>query len=346
MIGCTPEDVVIEQPPDPYFGLSSASCVAEPVAFAHVPGVLPGSLGMDDVNLYVIASAGRDGSGAQSLWRMPKDNSPPQRLATGETAISSLSVSWGPVLYWTTAGDGGATGAVWSIGPDAKDRPVLVASNRSAPFGVIEVIEQDVDLYWIEREVDSSGAFLEVLVRMPTGGPVTRVRTFDADHAPTSIGSFIGVDALFWTTAELGTESTSEVVELPLSASSEPVRITGPDAGGAGAIGLDAYPYGVLYSGPDAITEVPVGFDGGLGTPQKLVATDGFVDDIENDANSVYFVDRSTGQLMAVPRRDADAAPPARILASLLDPATALELDDECVYWIDAATATIMMVAK
>ncbi len=65
--------------------------------------------------------------------------------------------------------------------------------------------------------------------------------------------------------------------------------------------------------------------------PQTLVATDGFVDDIENDANSVYFVDRSTGQLRAVPRPGADATAP-RILASFLDPATELELDDECIY--------------
>jgi hypothetical protein len=349
MVGCTPEDVVIEQPPPPYEGRSSASCVAEPRAFAHVPGVLPELLGMGEVNLYVVASAGTDGSGAQSLWRVPKDNSPPQRLATSETPIRSLTADsdFGvTTLYWTTAGDGGATGAVWSLGSEPTDEPIVIASNRSAPR---LVLPESSNLYWFEQGKDSSGQSVEVLAEMlMTGGPITRIQTFDADDVPAGIGGYDAINAFFWTTGSefLGNQSTSEVVEFPLSGSSGPVRITGPDAGGAGAIGLDAHGYGLLYSAPNAIIDVPLALDGGLGAPQTLATTDGFVDDIENDANSVYFVDRSTAQLMAVPRRDADAAPPARTLANCLAPATELELDDECVYWIDAPSATIMMVKK
>jgi hypothetical protein len=349
MIGCTPEDVVIEPPPPPYEGLYFASCVAEPGALAHVPGVLPGLLGIDDVNLYVVASAGTDGSGAQSLWRVPKDNSPPRRLVTSETPIRSITVESGfgvGTLYWATAGDGAATGAVWSLGPEATDEPVIIASNRSAP---LFVLPEPPNLYWFEEGKDSSGPSVEVLVEMSmTGGPITRIQTFDADDVPASIGGYYSINALFWSTGSdlLGNQSTAKVVEFPLSGHSEPLtRISGPDAGGAGAIGLDSRSLGLLYSAPNAIVEFPLALDGGLGTPQTLVATDGFVDDIENDENSVYFIDRSTGQLLAVPRPGADATAP-RILASFLDPATALELDGECLYWIDAPAATVMMVKK
>jgi hypothetical protein len=347
MLGCTPEDVVIEQPP-PYEGLYFASCVAEPGALAHVPGVLPGLLGIDDVNLYVVASAGADGSGAQSLWRVPKDNSPPRRLATSETPIRSIAVlEFGATtLYWATAGDGGATGAVWSLGPEATDEPVVIASNRSAP---IFVLPEPPNLYWFEQGEDSSAQSVEVLVEMSmTGGPITRIQTFDADDVPASIGGYYAIHALFWTTGSdlPGNESTAKVVEFPLSGHPEPlIRISGPDAGGVGAIGLDSRSYGLLYSAPNAIVEFPLALDGGVGAPQTLVKTDGFVDDIENDAKSVYFIDRSTGQLRAVPWPGADATAP-RTLATFLDPATELQLDDECVYWIDAPTATIMMVAK
>ena len=105
---------------------------------------------------------------------------------------------------------------------------------------------------------------------------------------------------------------------------------------------------GVCYSGPQGIVSVALAFDREspkFEPPQLLAPTDGFVDRFESDDRDVYFVDRRTRRLQGVPQFAGDAEAP-RTLASPVPPGTAFQVDDACVYWIDAPNDSIMMVKK
>jgi hypothetical protein len=359
--GCAPESVSLVLPPAPPPAGSQGACSARPSALAHLAGIVPDAMAIDELNLYVIASSGADGSTTQSIWRVPKDGSTPKRLVTSETPIAHFKLDDGypqaGAVFWTTVGtsdaDGGALGSVQSTGLGATDRPVILASNRRAP-GALMVL--DTQLYWAEQEVDPTGQLVEAIVETSTtGGPITRVQTLDADQVPQGFaaydfGRFPTQDAsaglLVWTTwnGQVGSESTAEVVECPLPFGPQTL-LTGPDAGGAAGVALDALMTGVIYSGPRGITGVSLDFDGGPGASRSITDTAGFVDHIDDDDTDVFFVERTTGKLIGAPRFHSDAQAP-RTIASSVDPATALRVDGACVYWIDARAETITMATK
>jgi len=85
--------------------------------------------------------------------------------------------------------------------------------------------------------------------------------------------------------------------------------------------------------------------DGGLGAPRTVVATSGFVDNLQDDDVDVYFVDRPSERLMAAPVSGPDGGAP-RAVARSVDPSTSFHVDTACVYWVDARAGTIAMVAK
>jgi hypothetical protein len=352
--GCAPENVSLDPPPRE--GLVGA-CGATPTALAALSGILPDRLGIDESNLYALTSTEVDSAVANSLWKIPKDGSAPQRLLTTTTPMESVVLYGGPEVtevVWTEgspADDGGATGSVWSFDLFASNGPRLLASGRRSPTSVVVI---DPHVYWVEEAVDPSGPSVAAIMETSTtGGPVTRVETLEANQLPQTLLAFdMGyapedeVRALFWTmwNPKLGDERTAELVEYRVPAGPE-TRITGPDAGGAAAIALDIYAPGILYSGPSSISEVTVAADGGLGLPRRFVATGGFVDRIRTYDADVYFVDRATGSLMAAPRPGADAQAP-RTVARSVDPAAAFQVDSACAYWVDARVAAIKMVTK
>ena len=321
---------------------------------------------VDEFNLYVIASAGADGSAAQSVWRIPKDGPLPERLLTSETPITSFQGLTDPgatTMFWTSAEpsdvDGGATGSVRSFGPGATGDPVVLASHRPSP-GLLQLFGDD--LYWVEQATDPSGQPVAAIVRMPlAGGPIVQVVALDAGHVPRQLGaygystveqdgSFAEVESLFWSTwtGQPGSEGATEIVDCRLPAPCGPqTRITGPDAGGAGAANLDeAYGISIVYSGPQGIMSVGVETpDGGPTAPQLVAPTEGFVDRIQSDERDVYFVDRATRQLRGLRRFVRDAEAP-RTLVSAIAPGTAFRVDAACVYWIDASADSILMVKK
>ncbi len=359
--GCAPESVSLDLPPPPPLKGSQGACSAAPSALAHLSGIVADVMAADLLNLYVVASAGADGSATQGLWRVPKDGSTPQRLATSETpieaiAVDSFSYPQTSAVYRTTAGapgvDGGATGAVLSIGLAPTDEPVVIASDRRSPGALLRL---DATLFWAEQDIEPSGQIIETIVETTTpGGPVTRVQTLDADQVPHRFAAYefsapdASLNSLFWTTwnSRVGTESMAQIIECPVPAPFGPqTRITGPDAGGVAAMSLDSRFTGVLYSGPQGIVEVDVTLDGGRDSPRPIANTGGFVDRIEDDDTDVYFVERSTGRLIGAPRFHFDAQAP-RTIASSVDPATAFRVDDACVYWIDPRAETITMAAK
>lgn len=357
MAGCEPENVTLVLPPPPPAKGTVGACVATPAVLAQLTRILPSAMGMDEFGLYVIAS-GADGSGAQDLWRVPKDGSAPQRIVSSARPIVSVALTGSEsanAVFWTTTepadADGGAVGSVLtsSLGPTAE--PIVIASNRRSP-GALTVVDGRV--YWAEQDVDPSGELVEAIVETSTtGGAITRVQTLDEDQVPRHFSSYdASLDAslggLFWSTwnSEVGSESRAEIVECPIPAPFGPqTRIAGPDAGGVAAMQFDEERLTVFYSGPRGIAEVAALLDGGVGAPSPLVATGGFVDRIEYDDSDVYFVERATASLIGAPRFHIDAQAP-RTLARSVDPATAFLVDDACAYWIDGSSETIMMVSK
>jgi hypothetical protein len=355
-VACRPEDVSVYPPP---LGRVAAACKATPAPLAHLAAIVPWALSADDYNLYAITSARTDGSAAQSLWRVPKDGSPPQRVATSATPMVSAVLYIVPDqgvtgVLWTTVSSSDAddevTGAVWSVDPNANGGPVVLASGRRAP-GPLAVLDGRV--YWAEQEVDDAGRRVEVIVQTSvTGGPITRVQTLGVDQVPHTLLAydFVPVEKLLWTMSNPrpADASATEIVECPLPTPFGPqTPITAPDAGAGQALAVDWSGPRILYSGPSAITAVAVAADGGLGAPRPLVATGGFVDRIIEDFSrpDVYFIDPVTRKLMAALLTSTDARAP-RTIATSLDPATAFEVDGACAYWVDARTETITMVTK
>ena len=332
------------------------ACGTAPTTLALLPGILPDKLGFDDSHLYAITSIEMDGAAAQSLWRIPKDGSPPQRLVTARQlanlvlyGLDSFSVT---AVVWTTedepAAEGGVTGGVWWWALPSNNGPVLLASGRRSPSSLAMIGQR---VYWAEEAVDSSGLPVEEIMEVSTsGGPVARVQTLDANQVlRTLVGLDLGyVQELFWTmwNPKLDNPRTAQVVESRVPAPFAPqTRIVGPDAGGAGAIALNPFSPGILYSGPTRISGVTVAADGGVGQPRSIAATGGFVDRIRTDGAYVYFVDGATGNLMAAPRPGADAQAPRTLVRSVA-PATAFQVDSACVYWVDAPAGAIKMVTK
>ena len=362
MVGCAPESVSIDLPPRPPPKGSVGACGDAPVPLVHLPAIALHALGIDELNLYVVAASGGDASAAQSVWRVPKDGSSPQRLVTTEAPIAAVAFDAGGFaeateIFWTTSGaDGGATGSVGSLRLGPSDAPVILASHRRAP-GAIVVVGPRV--YWSEQDIDPSGQPVEAIVSTSTtGGAVTTVQTLGTDQIPRTLAAYQGISAsnafvgwLYWTTwdSRVGSEGAAEVVSCPVPTPFGPLTaIAGPDAGGVAAMQLGYATSAVLYSGPLGIMEVAVKLDGGLDAPRLIADAGGFVDRIEDDVTAVYFVERATGSLVATPRFAADAAVARspRTLATSVDPAAAFQVDDACVYWIDPHAEAIMMATK
>ncbi len=364
-VACTVEPVSLTLPPDPPPKGSAAACTGAPATLARLSGIVPDVMLADEYSLYVIASPGADSSAAQSVWRVPKDGSSPQRLLTSEASITSFGAqsdfTGSQVTFWTSADpsevDGAATGSVRSIGPVATDAPVVLASHRPSP-GALYLLDDDI--YWVEQAIDPSGQPVAAIVRMPqSGGPIAQVQALGAGHIPRRLrayresvsepdGSFATIESLFWSTwnGEPGSENEAEIVDCRLPGPCAPrTRITGPDAGGAGALNLDlTSSLAICFSGPQGIMDVAVTPDGGLAAPQLVAPTDGFVDGIETDLRDVYFVDRASQRLQAL-TRSGDAEAP-RTIVSAIAPGAAFRVDAACVYWIDASAGSILMVKK
>ena len=62
--------------------------------------------------------------------------------------------------------------------------------------------------------------------------------------------------------------------------------------------------------------------------------------------DTLFFVDPSTHELTTstAPNIDAPASRTVQIVATNVDPSTALAIDNGCVYWIDAHDEAVMMV--
>lgn len=341
--------------------ISLDPCKARPTALAHVSGILTSPMTMDELNLYVVSSEEIDGSPTQSIWRVPKDGSPPQRVVTSRTRIAGMCLRGHPqesTVLWTTVGpseaDGGPVGSVKSIALGSNQPPVTIAANRHSPT---DVTTDGDHVYWAEQEVASSGQTVEAIVEAPvTGGAVTRVQAFDAGEVPqdllwtaywsAALDASVGV--LFWSTwnFEHGSERSSEIAASQVSPSVGPrVVVVGPDGGGTAGTQRDFYSSTIFYSGPRGITEYLFPVDGGPGASRTVVDTDGFVDRITDDFTYVYFVDRTTGRLMAASRSGPDTAVP-RVVVDRVDPASAIQVDEACVYWIDPDTQSLVMVTK
>jgi hypothetical protein len=350
--GCRPEDVSVVPPDPPPLPGSVAACRATPSPLTHLRGIVPQFLGADELNLYAVA--GQVGAAPWSLWQVPKDGSSPQRLATSETPIVSVDlIDNYPVaaaaLWATSETRDGGTGAVWSQGLGARDKPVLLASGRHSPTALTA---NNGEVYWAEQEVDTFGKPIEAIVEIAAAGePIQRVQTLDAGQIPHNMVAYYSglqdgsiVEGLIWTTFDpaLGNESTAEIVESPLPFGPL-ARIAGPRTGGAGALaptvvlGAD-----VLYSGPTAIVSIVLADDG---RPRltPLLRTGGFVDRIRSDEVDVYFVDRATKRLVAATPPGTGAQSSPRTIVSSVDPAVGFVVDRACVYWVDADAETIAM---
>jgi hypothetical protein len=359
LAGCRVENVSLEAPPTPPPKGSYGACGSAPSALAHLPGLLP-LLAVDEFNLYT-ATAAIDGSAAQSIWRVPKDGSPPAMLATSPTAITSFHVSVGYQagdwhgLLWSAAGDpdGGPSGAVWALDLDAGVEASVVVPNRPTPVAAISV---NNEVYWAEPSVDNVGRPVEAIMGAPiAGGPPTPIQSVPPFEAPldmhisaqglqTAGGApeFFSEGALFWTTASAA--PSAEIIACPLSAPFAPlVRYGGLDAGGAGGINVTAFQIEVSLGG--SIATLATTPDGGIGTPQTILSTAGPVEVFADDGTDLYFVQPGTTNLVGVPYFPPDAAAPRTILTDV-DPTLRFQVDSACLYLVDTAIGAVMMVAK
>jgi hypothetical protein len=357
--GCSVEDISLQAPPSPPPKGSYGACGATTTALARLPGVLPW-LKIDEFDLYALSAQGADAAGAQTIWKVPKDGSPPVALATSATPITGIAFSSPDLetttgVIFSTAGeadaDGGATGAILSAGLDGTGAPRVLAAGREMPTAVVAVGTQ---AYWAEQGVDDLGNPVEVIMTMPTaGGPVTWLQKVGRDETPTAMGAIFSFEedvdgsfgpsgALLWTTWDprLGNEASAEIVICPFPTPFGPLdRLGGPDAGGAGAIALD--PFGQLdFSAGDVIAAVWQASDGGWAT-RPIATTPGFVGAMRDDGHDVYFVDPGTTTLVAVPRILQDAQAP-QVVAHGLEPSTPFVVDAVCAYWVDTGMGIAM----
>jgi hypothetical protein len=356
--GCHVEHVELGDPnaPTESHPPTTGACGTVPAVLAAIRNVEPRLMAMDDANVYVVSSpvpadvtpGGPRGPTRQSLWRVPKTGAPPQLVASDQNAIASIAIGEPTridpegAVFWTVGaagGDAGVGGSLWKSGAPGTP-PVIVVANRVAPLALIVIGER---VYWSDRDVDAAGTPIGAILSASTsGGATTRLHETAFDQIPRTF-DVTPDGTLVWTTADpvLGNEAEAEVRTLSLSApASSATRIAGADSGGAGAIETASSAEGTLffYSGPSAITAVTR-----LNTPGRFVRVSGFVDRIEQDETSIYFVDPN-GDLAAWGTSSATQA--LRTVAIHLDPASAFEVDAACVYWIDARAETVTMVHK
>ena len=88
-----------------------------------------------------------------------------------------------------------------------------------------------------------------------------------------------------------------------------------------------------------------LGRDGGVTSPQTLIATTSPIEVFVNDGASLYFVQPGTSDLVAVPYFPPDAEAPRTLLTGV-GPAVLFQVDAVCVYLLDTVTEALTMVAK
>ncbi len=347
-VGCVLD---VGLPDGPTFVLH-ADCGAKPTALAHIAGLDDSTMVLDLEDLYVIASESGDAT-KQEIWQVPLRGGPPTRLASDLPPIAGMSLGGGSVVVTTNlaAGDAGATGDVLAVPNGRAGTTVRLATSRPAPGAVIA---GDHVVYWAEQGLDHGQPFSAIMTLTLSGdGGVTTLQRMDAGEVPRQFRSLaLGDDAdgsgsewLYWTTGDPAhpVSAKGEIHGCALPTPLSPViRVDDPDGGGAGsieAIGDNR----LVYAGPRGITAVTVEPDGSIATARDSIPTGGFVGRIASNYGPVYFVDPSSGALTMQVTRDASPAT-ARRLATGVDPATALKVDDACVYWIDARAGNVMMV--
>lgn len=328
--------------------------------------MLPGLI-IDGSNLYALSAPGAGGAGSQVIWRVPKDGSPPVQLASSPTPLTGLTLAMENLsttsgVIWSTAGDGGAeggaAGALLSVGLDGGGAPVVLAAGRQAP---IQVVSFGTQVYWAEQSVDDLGNPVEAIMALSTaGGPATLIQKVGRDEAPTALGAifwgfgtveadgtFIPSGALYWTTwdPQIDNAASAEIVICPVPGPFGPLtRLGGPDAGGAGAIAYRPYSGGFEYSSADGVINsvAPPSSDAGW-VSQPIATTPGLVDGLVDDGSELFFVQPGTSTLVAIPRSAGDAQAP-RVVARGVDPS--FLLDDVCVYWVDTDAGTLAMEVR
>jgi hypothetical protein len=311
-------------------------------------------------NVYVTAVEAGDAT-KRELWRLP-GKEPPMLVTSDLPPIADMALYAPLMLVTTNPGDSNA-GEVLAIPLDGSGPPRHLASNRRAPGAVVGV---DRSVFWGEEGIDSSGQPFGAIMTAPLfdDGGATTFRAMDADEVPRQLrwiewgpgpSDLLGpvVEWLYWTTGDPlhPAPGRGEVHGCALPPLASPVvRADEPDGGGAGSIDQDPFntPDGdletrLLYAGPQGITAVTVEPDGSIAA-RDFIPTGGFVGQIASGSpDTVYFVDPSSGALMAHVFQDAGST---RRLATGLDPGTPLTTDDACVYWIDARAGNVMMTLR
>jgi hypothetical protein len=357
-VGCVVDVALPGAPPQTFH----ANCSVTPTALAHIDGLGARAMMSDLTSLYVVASD--DGNPTrQAVWQVPLRNAAPARIARGLDPIAGIAVNGETLLVTTNpaVGDGGAGGEVLAIPFLSRGEVVHLASNRQAPSALL--VANGV-VYWAEEGLDSSGQPFGAIMKTTLfdDAGVSFLQRMDPDQVPRqfidlewTLADGLDAEWLYWTTGDPARPMAGRgevhgcTVPAPLA---HVIRIDDPDAGGVGSIegtSLSADPgskQGVLlYAGLRGITAVPVDQNGSRATGRSFVPTGGFDGRMASPwGGPVYFVDPS-GDLMS---HVIDNATPstARRLATGLDPATELAVDDGCVYWVDARAGNVMMVQR
>jgi hypothetical protein len=309
----------------------SASCTWTPVVLTHIDGISRGTLGIDWANLYVVAYADTNPSD-ETLWRVPLTGDAPQVVAEHQDHIGGIAFDYGassspsPVL-WSTGSAGGA-GAIWKSDPASGT--TAIATNRTAP-GVLIVLGPRV--YWAESAGGGAGEG-SIEFAPVAGGDVSMLQQMPGDRIPSAFGSDGAF--LYWTTEDPGVDNatTTQLVGVPI-----PLPFGAPRTIAQGVAAFKVTTEGLVYSGADAVTREVV-YDSGETPTVQTVPTSGFVQAIAADDASVYFVDPATRELLQAPVDGGRI----QTLTGGVDPASRLQADGKCVYWIDAGAQAIMMV--
>jgi hypothetical protein len=311
----------------------SGACTFTPAVLAHVVGIASRPLAIDSANLYVVASAGGDPS-HETLWRVPVTGGAPQIVADGQDHVGGITIDQSattvpaPIL-WST-GSTGPGGAIWRNDPASGT--AAIATNRTAPGMLIALGGR---VYWAEGQSgDAAGGSIEWAPL--TGGDASLLQRLTGDQIPRTLDGDDTV--LVWTTEDpaLGNAANAQILTAPL-----PLPFGALQRIAQGVAGVELTDTGLVYSGPSALARIVGNADGTTSTLQTI-PTSGFVQIIEEDFTHVYYVEQSTHELMEA-SIDEDAGT-SRALAGAVDPASALQADGTCVYWIDATTQAIMMV--
>jgi hypothetical protein len=309
----------------------SGACTSTPAVLAHIPGIASRPLEIDGANAYVLASPDGDASN-EALWRIPLTGDAPRAVATGLDHVGGIAIAYdGGTLpepvFWSTSSTG-TGGAIWRNDPISGTQAIV--TERTAPGALIVL---GLRVYWGEGQSGSDGGG-SIESATVAGDDPSMLLALTGDEIPQT---FDGDETtLAWTTygAALGNARTAQILSARLK-SGVLQRVA------TGVAGIELAVQGLVYSGPQALNLV-VWPPAASSRTLQTIPTGGFVQTIEQDAAHVYYVDPATLELMQV-GIDGDAGA-TRSLAVGVDPASALQADGTCVYWIDAATQTVMMV--